>query len=110
MSDPDPLLENARPLERLLLDSASEDAPPPELLGRTLAKVGLAGAGAAIASASATAASAAVPAATGGGLLGAIGIGALAGLLTVGIVDQVWTPSEPSQGARSAAVSAPAAP
>jgi len=108
MSDPDPILAKARPLEALLLDSARDDAPPPELLGRTLARVGVASAAAVAASAAATTASAAAPVAASGGLLGAIGIGALVGLLTVGFVDQVIAPAAPPQ--RASVVVAPAAP
>jgi len=123
MSDPDPILAKARPLEALLLDSARDDAPPPELLGRTLVRMGVASAAAVATSAAATtasaaattasvavtAASAAAPVAAGGGLLGAIGIGALIGLLTVGFVDQVIAPTAPPERAPVAAA-APAAP
>lgn len=97
MSDPEPLRTNARPLEAYLLDAARDDAPPPELLGRTLVKVGVAGAGAAAASAASTTASAA---GAGGGLLSAIGIGTLAGLLAVGVLHQVLPPAEPAPGAQ----------
>jgi hypothetical protein len=148
MSDPEPLRASARPLEALLLDSAREDVPPPDLLARTLAKVGVAGAAVAVASVAASTASAgtstasivsagtstasgaatsaatsgavaaapvavaaapvAVAVAAGGGLLSAIGIGALAGLLTVGIAHQVLPPvAAPQEAPAVVVLSAP---
>src|SRR5262245_14193765 len=128
MSDPERPLTNARSLEALLLESARDETPPPELLASTLAKVGVAGASAAVTSAAASTtsaaasrtgagagrtraaastASAAAPATAGGGLLGAIAIGAVAGLLTVGVADWVLGPETPPRQAPAAVAPAP---
>jgi len=99
MSDPERLLDqNADGLGSSLLRAARGDSPPSGLTRRTLAALGVAGAVTAAGSASAAAgtasasASAAVPGASvaaGGGLLSAIAAGAIAGLITFGIID--WT-------------------
>jgi hypothetical protein len=85
MSDPERLIEKATDLRARLLTAGLDEAPPPELLAKTLAVVGAAApvaAGAALAGKAASAALAGK--AASGGVLSAALIGALAGVLTVG--------------------------
>src|SRR4051794_14703421 len=82
MSDPDRLLVHGSDLEARLLAAAVDEAPPEELLARTLDAVAMGGAGAAATGGVVVAAKAG-----GIGVLGAVGIGGLAGLLTFGALE-----------------------
>ena len=81
MNDPKRLVDRAGSLDARLLSALDEPAPP-ELLARTLASLSVASvAPAALAPSGAKVVAAKV---AGGGILSAIGIGALAGVVTVG--------------------------
>ncbi len=86
MKDPQRLVDRAGSVEARLL-AALDEPPPPDLLARTLASVTAASAAsAALAPGTAKVAAAKV---AGGGILSAIGIGALAGVVTVGAFHQL---------------------
>ncbi|WP_437877439.1 hypothetical protein [Sorangium sp. So ce513] len=134
MTDPERLLDKKEgDLQTALLRAALDESPPSGLTRRTLAALGVAtaatlagsaakaGAGGATASSGGAAAGGAAAgaalkvagAASGGGILSAFGMGALAGVLTLGVVQ--WTgvtaPARRSLEAPSAEVpTAPAAP
>lgn len=99
MSDPERLLDGANEASQRLLRAGLDEPPPAELLERTLEAVAVATAGAgaaAVTAAATTKAGAVVGASTASGsLLGAIGIGALAGLLTVGAYEVAASRSAP---------------
>lgn len=118
MSDPERLLGSGTDAEARLLAAGLDEPPPPDLLARTLEAATGAAQAAAAAHAAATAKAAvasAVPAASGG-ILGAIGIGALAGLITVGAYEVATrssspaTPSAPPAAVTAIAIAAPSAP
>ena len=103
MSDPARLIDGTG-LDARLLASVIDEPPPPDLLARTLTAVGVAAVPAApgppAAPAAAKVASARV---AGGGLLGPIGLGVLAGLLTVGAADRAMSLHDRPAGERSPA-------
>jgi hypothetical protein len=86
VSDPRRLLDDPGSPEARLLASAGDEPPPPDLLARTLEVSVAAATGTALAASAAPGKVAAASAAkaAGGGILGAAGIGAIAGLLVVG--------------------------
>ena len=87
MKDPERLVDRAGSLDARLLSALDEPAPP-ELLARTLASLSVASvAPAALAPSGAKVVAAKV---AGGGILSAIGIGALAGVVTVALSQ--WAP------------------
>jgi hypothetical protein len=102
MSDPERLLDHGSDLEARLLASAIDEPPPPDLLGRTLGAVLAVPAVPGPADAAAAAKAGAAAHAAGGGILGAIGIGALAGLLTVGGFELLSSRGEPRPASSSA--------
>ena len=108
MSEPRRLLDDPGSPEARLLASALEDPPPPDLLARALGAAGAAAVGARVA-ASPTPTSAAAAAK---GIWGAVGIGALAGVLTVGAVELASGRSTPPRvpAAASASVVTSASP
>jgi hypothetical protein len=110
MSDPERLLDQGSAVEKGLLSAALDEPPPADLLERTLEAVAAAGAAGAAASVAAKAGAAAGAKATGGGILGAIGIGAIAGLLTVGAYEVASSPRAPRPVAAAPAVVSVAAP
>ncbi|APR75246.1 Hypothetical protein A7982_00592 [Minicystis rosea] len=120
MSDPERLIDQAGNIEARLLSSALDEPLPAGLLDRTLQAVAVAQGAAAAASASAQAGTStangvafqggAVASAkvAGGGILGAIGIGALAGVITIGAYE-ITTASRRDTAPITAPVIAPSA-
>jgi hypothetical protein len=87
-SDPKRLLDSsANDREVRLLASALDEPPPDGLLDRALAAAGAAGPVGVSGSGAAAGAAKGAALSTGGGMLGAIGVGALAGLLAVSVAD-----------------------
>jgi len=117
MSDPERLLDKATGVEARLLSAGLDEPMPAGLAERTLGAVAAAGAAAVATGAAAkvgAGAAASAKVAGGGGLLGAIGIGALAGVLAVGGYQLATsggsTPSPSGIASVSAAIPRPAVP
>lgn len=119
MTDPERLLDQkGSDLEVALLRAALDESPPSGLTQRTLAALGAAGALTAAGGSASAASSAAVPAASGvlkgsgaiagGGIWSALGIGALAGAITVGVV--AWTSGSGAPEPAKTAQQAPSSP
>ena len=114
MSDPARLLDSATDAEARLLRAGLDEPPPSDLLERTLGAVAVAGQAVAAASAGAAATKATATAAgahtAGGGILSAIAIGTIAGLLTVGAYEVATRAPAPPPPPRAVPAIVPAAP